>query len=246
MTNDKDIIGDALRDFYAVFGMSDEGPPEEFDVTALISADRIPENDLQLLDSALNNQKLRTDFAKCYKVLDSLATRLTTEELLKELSGFSTIQGYEFDQLHNGVQWFSLAASLDQRHNGLPVTPFDSNVELSLPEKIQMIVGGSLVFRLYIALVYIREGVLNDMILQGAHDRKPCCGQVKKLLNFDYIRHLRNALSHGSFSSCIAGLVFRDEDYTIVATPGFLKWLCNWLMLIQFQALAAVANHVDK
>ncbi|MCK5173002.1 MAG: hypothetical protein KAR47_06395 [Planctomycetes bacterium] len=246
MTTEKDIIGDTLRNFYAVFGMPDEGPSEEFDVTALISAGHVPERELQLLDSALDNQELRTDFTKCHGILESLAIRLTTEELLQELSELSPIQDCEFDQLHNGVQWFSLAASLDQRHNGLPVTPFDNDVELSLPEKIQMAVAGSLVFRLYIALCYMREGVLYNMISQGAHDCKPCCSQVKKLLNSDYIRHLRNALSHSSFSSCIVGLVFRDEDYTIVATSGFLEWLCTWLMLIQLQSLAAVANDVDK
>ena len=43
MTNENDNIGDTLREFYAMFGIPDEGPPEEFNVTALISVGRMLE-----------------------------------------------------------------------------------------------------------------------------------------------------------------------------------------------------------
>ncbi|MGB7583512.1 MAG: hypothetical protein WBM11_01610 [Terriglobales bacterium] len=102
-----------------------------------------------------------------------------------------------------------------------------------------MTVHGSLVLRLYIALVYMREGTLNDLIAASARAGGPCSGRVRKLLNSDYVRRIRNALSHGSFYACIAGIVFRDDGKVIVATPGFLGWLSTWLTLIQLQALAA-------
>jgi len=239
MTNKNDIIGNTLRDFYAMFGMADEGPPEEFNVTNFISGYHVPEGELELLRSAIDDQNLRQQFNMCHKILEDLATRLTTEELLHELSGLPQIQEPEYDELSSGVLWFSLAASLDQRQNGLPITPSDQELKLPLPVKIQMTVQGSLVFRLYISLVYMREGILNNLITEGSRIGNECCGRVKKLLNCDYVRRIRNALSHGSFSSCVVGLVFRDDAGIIVATPGFLNWLCMWLMLIQLQAASA-------
>ena len=119
------------------------------------------------------------------------------------------------------------------------MTPLDAKVELPTPLKVQMTVQGSLVLRLYIALVYMREGVLAELIAASARAGGPCSNQVKKLLSLDFVRRVRNALSHGTFSPCLAGLVFRDERGAIVATPGFLSWLCTWLMLIQLQALVA-------
>ncbi|MDH4202339.1 MAG: hypothetical protein OEV87_05555 [Phycisphaerae bacterium] len=234
-----DIIGNVLRDFYAIYGRPNEGPPKNFNVSSLLGNDYNLKDELGILKSAINNQSLQNKFNKCNNILEDLATRLTTEELLRELSELPPIQEKEFDKLSSGILWFSLASTLDQRQNGLPVTPFDKQLNFSFQEKIQMSVIGSLVLRLYVALVYIREGVLNNMISDGANARKPCCGQVKKLINSDYVRHLRNSLSHGSFSPSIAGIIFHDEDKIIVGTPEFLSWLCTWLNIIQLQALTA-------
>ena len=98
---------------------------------------------------------------------------------------------------------------------------------------------GSLVMRLYISLVYMREGVLNRVISQSARNGSQCCQQIRKLLNCDYIRRIRNALSHGTFSPYVAGLIFRDEANSVVATPSFLSWLSMWIMLINLQAVVA-------
>jgi hypothetical protein len=141
--------------------------------------------------------------------------------------------------LSSGVFWFSLAGSLDSREGALPETPFDNVADLPFATRIQMVVHGSLVLRLYIALVYMREGALNDLIGASAKAGGPCSGRVKKLLHCDYLRRIRNALSHGSFAPCIAGIAFFDDHGTLVATPGFLGWLSTWLTLIQLQALTA-------
>lgn len=239
-----DDIGDLLREVYDTFGMPGEGPPAGLDVTALMGAG-VPEADLDVLRAALRDQVGRRQVSDCRAALDDLATRLQGEELLRELSVVSSQERHGIDVLSSGVFWFALAGSLDSRNGSLPVTPLDETVDLPLPLKVQMTVVGSLVLRLYVALVYMREGVVADRISAGARAGGPCSGKVRKLLGSDYIRQIRNALSHGSFHPCIAGIVFRDEHRMIVATPGFLSWLCTWLMLIQLQALAAGARRPD-
>jgi hypothetical protein len=229
-----------LRRFYSAFGMPDEGPPADFDASVLPSTFVVSEVELQTLNTVLNDSVARRQFLVCREILDDLATRLQSEELLRELSQSLPVTEEAFENLVNGVFWFSLAASLDRRHDGLPVMPFEANLELPLPVKVRLTVVGSLVMRLYMALVLVREGVLSSLISQGSQAGRPCCGRVKKLLNSDYVRRIRNSLSHGSFSMTIAGVAFRDDNGVIAATPGFLKWLCTWLMLIQLQALSAV------
>jgi hypothetical protein len=236
-----DSIGNLLRGFYNTFGMPDEGPPSEFDVTATIGTGP-PQVDLDLLRTALGDAVARRQLSECRTVLEDLASRLTSEELLRELCGIPIPAGQGIEQLSSGVLWFALASSLDNRDVGLPATPLDGNIDLPLPIRVQMTVQGSLVLRLYIALVYMREGALSDLIATSSRAGGQCSTRVKKLLHSDFVRRIRNALSHGSFSPCIAGIVFRDDRGTIIATPGFLNWLCTWLMLIQLQALAAYAG----
>jgi hypothetical protein len=84
-------------------------------------------------------------------------------ELLRELSGVAAAAG-DFEQLSNGVFWCVLAASLDKRVDSLPMTPFDARIELPLQAKVAMVVHGSLILRLYLSLVYMREGVLSQLV----------------------------------------------------------------------------------
>ena len=237
-----DNIGDILRRFYAMYGMPDEGPPAGLDVTQIVGVGSLPTGECEILLNALNDQVLLRQFSGCRKILEDLATRLTSDELMRELSSVASHSDHEFDQMLSGVLWFSLASSLDQRRDGLPVTPFDEHFEIPFSVKARLTVEGSLVLRLYVALVYMREGVLSSRIAHGARSGNPCCGLVSKLLNSDYVRRIRNALSHGSFSSCVAGIAFRDDNGLVVATPDFLNWLCTWLMVIQLQALSAVSR----
>ncbi|MBZ5510629.1 MAG: hypothetical protein LAN70_05595 [Acidobacteriia bacterium] len=239
MPTSDDELGDLLRYFYDTYGVPKEGPPANLNVSKVMGglSDLAPE--LRILSEAVNDEALRRQFRDCRTILDDLATRLTSEELLRELLGVPLPSEHAFQQLSSGVLWFSLASSLDARNEGLPTTPLNGIIDLPLGLRVQMAVHGSLVLRLYIALVYMREGVLNDLITEGARAGGPCSGCVKKLLNSEYVRRIRNALSHGSFTACIAGIVFRDDHGAVVATPGFLSWLSTWLMLIQLQALAA-------
>jgi hypothetical protein len=238
--------GDLLRDFYGTYGMPKEGPSSSGNLDVFLSSVSVPETELDILRTALDDDSLRRQFRMCREILDDLATRLTGQELMNELVGVPLPSPDAIQRLSSGVFWFALAASLDERKDGLPVTPVAGPADVQLPIKVQMTVHGSLVLRLYIALVYMREGVLSDMIGESARGGGPCSGRVRKLLNSDYVRRIRNALSHGSFSACIAGLVFRDEHGAIVATPGFLQWLGMWLMLIQLQALASTSSRQPR
>jgi hypothetical protein len=244
MNGSFDQVGDILRAFYRRFGMPDEGPPASQNVTAQVGEDVVPRADLDVLQEAVNDMRLQRQFDECRRIVDELATRLTTEEFLQELSVLPSVSADRFEQLSNGVFWFSLAASLDTRDaDGLPTLPDAlQSLDLPFPMKVRLTVAGSLVLRLYVALVYMREGTLTELIDDGALLRKPCCTRVKKLLNCDFLRRIRNALSHGSFSESIAGIVFKDGDGQIPATPGFLNWLCTWINLVQLSALAATSR----
>lgn len=240
MSDPHDPTGDVLRAFYQRFGMPDEGPPAGLNVTSLMADGEVPETDLCPLRDAVKDTRLQRQFDECRRKVEELANVLSTEQLLREISILPSISADRFHQLANGVFWFSLAASLDTRDaSGFSTLPSGLQ-SLSLPTsmKIQLTVAGSLVLRLYVALVYMREGTLTEIVDNGALLHQPCCVKVKKLLNSDYLRRIRNALSHGSFSQSIAGIVFEDEDGAIPATPGFLNWLCVWINLIQLQVLA--------
>jgi len=242
MDTQTDGLGDLLRDFYSAYGAQDEGPPHALNVSQMLPGVPIAEGELDVLRKALSDAVLRQQFLACRAILEDLSTRLTREDLLQELMAIPLPSDHALEQLSSGVLWFALAASLDAREMGLPVTPLDGTIDLPLPMRVQMTVQGSLVLRLYVALVYMREGVLNNLIATSSRAGGPCSASVRKLLNCDYVRRIRNALSHGSFSACLAGIVFSDDRGAIVATPGFLSWLSAWLMLIQLQALAACSR----
>src|ERR1700690_1629317 len=240
---DLDPIGDLLRAFYGFYGRPGEGPRVEDNVSHLAGSGRFPENDLALLRRALNDERSRREFAACRKILKDVADRLKNGDFLREISTLTVASGSEFDQLSSGVLCFSLAASLDRRVAGVPKLPPEfEGLDLPFAFQVRMVVEGSLVLRLYVALVYMREGALSDLVLAAARAKKPCSLQVQKLLNCDYVRRVRNALSHGSFSTSIAGIVFHDDNDLLAGTPGFLEWLCMWLNLIQLQALAATSG----
>ncbi|MEW6555065.1 MAG: hypothetical protein AB1384_12360 [Actinomycetota bacterium] len=241
-----DYLGDILRDFYGTFGRPGEGPPKQFNVGKHLKDMPVDKAELDLLVTALDDRRLRSEFANCSLILEDLFARLTSEEVLREFSGIA-ISHRDFQQLLGGVLWFNLAKGIDRRDaSGMPTTPFEDALEMPNSVKFTMIVEGSLVLRLYVALVFMREGILNELIKQGIDSGSHCCGQIRALLNSDYVRHIRNALSHGTFSAGIAGLVFIDKKYMVVATPGFLEYLGDCLMMIQLHALTACAMNYAK
>lgn len=108
-----------------------------------------------------------------------------------------------------------------------------------------MTVFGSLVLRLYIALVFIREGDLSSLTAEAAKSRKPVAGRLQKLLRSDFVRHVRNSLAHGTFEHVIVGIRFSDGNSEIIATPGFLNHLVTCFALAQLQAATAALRRVN-
>jgi hypothetical protein len=239
MGEQREIL-DLLHDVHRLFGHSGKNKiPPYLDVGKLSGISiAFSQAELDIMRTALADSNLLQAFAECQQIIEDLATHLTTRELLLDLSGVE-LSKQEFEELCSGVLWFSLAASLDKREGGMPVTPFDDKIPIPMGLNVRLTVEGSLVMRLYISLVYMREGVLNRVISQGARNGSQCCQQIRKLLKCDYVRRIRNALSHGTFSPCVAGLIFRDDKGSILATPSFLEWLSMWIMLINLQSVAA-------
>ena len=49
MSPDPDAVGNLLREFYSVYGMSDEGPSQDLNVTAVLGTDNFPKTITSLL-----------------------------------------------------------------------------------------------------------------------------------------------------------------------------------------------------
>ena len=110
MTNENDIIGGTLRDFYAMFGMPDEGPPSDVNITELFPDAIVASEDLKIFRTAIDDQTLRRQFGICREILEDLASRLTSKDLLRELSTIPTTN-HDIEELSSGVFWFALASS---------------------------------------------------------------------------------------------------------------------------------------
>jgi predicted ATP-dependent Lon-type protease len=111
--------------------------------------------------------------------------------------------------------------------------------------RFQMTVFGSLVLKLYITLVFIREGDLAKLIAEAARARKPVSGRLQKLLRSDFVRYIRNSLAHGTFENAIVGIRFSGGEKIVTATPGFLDHLATCLSVAQLQAAAAGLRRVN-
>ena len=221
--------------------MPGEGPPEGLDLTVFDSMFPVNENDRHDLQRSLGDDGLRRKHRECRDTLDSLLTAMSGNTLLVELSEGSPLTSAQFDRLTAGSLWYSLVSSLDKRDPaGLPVPPPQfSGLEMPIEARFKMTVFGSLVLRLYIALVFIREGDLAKLTAEAARARKPVSGRLLKLLRSDFVRHIRNSLAHGTFEHVIVGIRFSDDDTIITATPRFLDHLATCLSLAQLQAAAA-------
>lgn len=230
-----------LREFYTVFGMPGEGPPDDLDLAPFESMFPVEECDRLELRRSLDDDRLRRVHRECRETLDALLTAMSGDALLAELSEGPRLTNAQFERLTAGSLWYSLVSSLDQRGpGGVAVSPPPfSGLEMPFKARFQMTVFGSLVLKLYIALVFIREGDLATLAAEAARVRKPVSGRLQKLLRSDFVRHIRNSLAHGTFEQAIVGIRFSDGDKTITATPGFLGHLGICLSVAQLQAAAA-------
>lgn len=240
--------GTLLRQFYAEFGLPGEGPDALFDLRRLESFPPVPASELEAVAWALKDQTLRRNHRECKELVDSILTDMASETLLEELSDGTEVTPTQFDRLTCGSLWYSTLAAVDVRDcRNLPVPfPAFAAADLPLQVRFQATVFGSLILRLYVALVFIREGDLLALTREAARMKKPAAGRIVKLLRSDYVRHLRNALAHSTFERMFVGVSFQDGDATILSTPGFLNQVATCISLAQLQAAAAATRRTPN
>jgi len=216
-----------------MYGMPQEGPLGDINISDVVSESVRIQADADLLQKICNDEKIYREFKKCRDLIETLAERLSESSVLvEELQDILFQVDINKYQLTDGIFWYTLAASRDPRADKR------NHAELLLPKEIPFLfrhilqVQGSLLFKLYITLVYMKEGVIQKILKKGNSSRMPVLILCRQLLNCDFIRHLRNALSHADFANSIAGIVFCDNAIWYGATPGFLDWLCTWIFTI--------------
>lgn len=235
-----DTIGDSLRKYYRIYGMENEGPPDNLNVSEILPF-AINSYEITLIDKICSNKKTIKQHNDCKELIEKLANSLDGYDFMNEIYG-SKIQPTDSEREHmtNGVFWHYLASILD------PKLENEIGFEIPIPEelrptyKILLKTQGSLIFRLYMTIVYMKDGPLNKMIRHKENERKPIIQICKKLIDCDYVRHLRNALSHSTFESTICGIYFRDGDkFETIASPEFLTSLTTWIYLLNYSYLTA-------
>src|SRR5437588_10379352 len=104
--------------------MPDEGPPPDFNVTDTLG-EHWPQAEIDVLRTALRDGVARKQLSDCRELLDHLATRLTSEELLRELTGIPPRVGRSAEALSSGRFWVALAGTLDRRPAAVPTRPLE-------------------------------------------------------------------------------------------------------------------------
>jgi hypothetical protein len=236
-----DTTGNALRKYYSLFGLENEGPPKGINVSKLLENVNF-DPELQLIERICNNEIIIRKHKECSGLIEQIANSLTEANFMNEINdSISEIKNNEREHLTNGIFWHYLASALDpklEKHLDFEI-PFPG--DLPAVNRQLLKIQGSLIFRLYISLVYMKEGPLLKILNETSKNKKPISQLALKLLRCDYVRHIRNAISHSTFESTSFGILFRDEDkFEVVATPEFLNKLATWVFLINFQCSTVI------
>jgi hypothetical protein len=146
------LVYEVLRSFYRTYGMPGEGPPDHGDLTVLDSLP-VDEADITSLRNAIDDNALRRKHRECHDLVEQVADAMISDAFLRELAHSGPFPDAQFEHLVSGVLWFSLVAAMDRRDpNGLQASPLP-DLDLPLPVRVRLTVHGSLVLRLYLALV---------------------------------------------------------------------------------------------
>ncbi len=241
-----DLYGNALRKFYKLFGLKNEGPPQNINVNELFPNVDFSD-DIALIEKITGNDNLIKKHNECKTLIDEIANLLGDSSFMDEINDSITDINYsDTEHLNNGIFWHYFASILD------PKVSKELDLDIPFPNELPEIkkellkVQGSLIFRLYISLVYMKEGPTINVLKTAARNRKPISQKAKKLMQCDYVRHIRNALSHSTFKSMSLGIYFNDYDkFETVVSPEFLNSLTTWVMLINLQCSNAVSHKID-
>jgi hypothetical protein len=240
-----DLIGDSLRKYYKMFGMKNEGPPQDLNVTELFPSMGF-QGDIKLIEKICNDSEAIKKFRECFDLIEFIANSISGSNFINEIND-TNIQFTKSESKHlsNGIFWHYLASVLN------PKVGEKLEVEIPFPSELPVLnqtllkTQGSLIFRLYMALVYMKEGPIIKILNQSAKNRKPISNKAKKLIQCDYIRHLRNSLAHSTFESTSFGIYFNDYNkFETVASPEFLDSLTTWIMLINLQCSVVIDKKI--
>lgn len=230
-----------LKEYYQCFGVKDEGPSDDISIYDFIQINKNIKSDISILGNILKDITIEKHFKVCQNLIEDLANKLSKKAIfIEELEFIKDKIDFDIDMISDGIIWFQQAQMTNPQHSkGIKTDgtePFINNM---------LKVQGSLILQLYIALVYMRSGPIYEILKIGSKNKCQTMNISYKLLNSDYIRHIRNSLSHGTFKMNVAGVYFKDNNYEIVATPGFLDKICVWIFILYYQCILFSGNELD-
>lgn len=238
-----DRLGDILRDFYQKYGVKDEGPPKNINVSKL-APNLIIDSELNRIIRISNDAFSWSKFKECRSQLECVAELLyDSSDFLNEIdkTSHSFPDENDFHQMVNGNFWYYLASNVEHLPNEMA-----KSIKIGKLHKRLLLVQGSLVFRLYMSLVYMKEGPVITILEEAAKNRMPISLECCRFIKCDYLRHIRNSLAHASFESTIAGIYFKDRNgFETISTPGFLNLLLSWVLVINTCCLTVISNHIN-
>ena len=187
---------------------------------------------MQKLSAAIKNEQLHKQYTKCNELLESVMDTMTSDALIRELSNIDQSSDDAAERMTR-CAWFERAASLSPSNQQIVNSSGLAMLEISASWQ------ASIIFRLYTALVLMREGHLIDLLRKSEARGGRASSMARKFLTCDYMRIIRNSLAHGSINIHLCGFEFRDDRLSIMATRRFLDRLCIGVMLIQTQSVVS-------
>ncbi|MFQ5663482.1 MAG: hypothetical protein ACE5HL_06600 [Terriglobia bacterium] len=188
-----------------------------------------------LITKLVEDHSLVSEFQSCRAVLDEIADRASSGSLLKEILPHRIAFNFDQERLFNGIVWYGMAAAMGNLARQEPpilVLPYPHGVD-EFPEVARQVIGSN-VLMAYVALVYMRNDELLNVLRSLKLETLPTLSLYGQLLEGRILRHLRNALAHGTVATSIVGLRFSDAraGFEAIVTPGLLVAICTWVFVL--------------
>lgn len=155
--------------------------------------------------------------------------------MLKEIVANRVAFSLDQDRLFNGIVWYGMAAAMGNRARQEPPVLVLPNPPSSdeFPSVARQIIGSN-VLMAYVSLVYMRNDELLGILGSLSLEILPALSLYRQLLRVRILKHLRNALAHGTVATSIVGLRFSDTraDFKAIVTPEFLVAICTWIFVL--------------
>lgn len=184
-------------------------------------------------------EKRVNQFIKAKILLNNLIEDMTNGKLISQWHRIIHLENNSADQIGQSVFWHRILCELHSSSdtvNKLLIHECRTEEEKSI--MFYSALTGIHILKSYLAFVYNREILLkylNKATIDKAENDSVM--KLKRFLCCDYIRHIRNALSHGSFEIFVGGVIFIDKQEKVYATPSILEKLSSWMNLIELQCM---------